>query len=264
MNVLPLKQGIIYGPVDSRRLERSLGVNLSPVTYKLCTFNCIYCHFGWTECLTRDVSEHIKDFPTKEDIFLAVRSALESIANLDYITFSGDGEPTLHPEFESIVEGIKKIRNELTPETPLAILSNSSMLKNESVKSALAQIDVKILKLDAGIEEIFQKLNKPAAGISLQNIIEALKKEKNFVTQTLFVKGNVDNTDEKNLAKWIKAIASISPKSVQIYSTDRPVPDAGIIKVGAKELKEIAHRTENETNVPVEVFSIERPIQADS
>ena len=257
MNVLPLKPGIIYGPVNSRRLGRSLGINLSPVKHKLCSFNCIYCHFGWTERVTTDVFEHINDFPTKEDVFLEVRRALKGIPNLDYITFSGDGEPTIHPEFEQIVEGVKIIRDEILQSTPLAILSNSSFLNDVSVKRALSNVDVKIFKLDAGNEETFQKMNKPAKGIFLKDIIESLKNEKDFIIQTVFVKGSVDNTKENNISEWIKAIGEISPKRVQIYSTDRPVPEVGIKKVSRKKLEEISLRTEEETGIQVKVFSLE-------
>lgn len=256
MDVLPLNKGIIYGPVKSRRLGRSLGINLSPVNSKLCSFNCVYCHYGWTERVTKDVKNYIKDFPKKEDVFSAIRGALTSIAKPDYITFSGNGEPTLHPEFESIVKEVRKIRDELTPGTPIALLSNTSMLNNQGVKRAVSMIDVKIFKLDVGTEEAFKKMNKPAAGISLQDIVEALNSEKDFLIQTVFVKGSIDNTKEINLPEWIKAIAAISPLSVQIYSTDRPVPEVGIKKVGIKELEEIARRTEKETGITVEIFGV--------
>lgn len=257
MNVLPLKKGIIYGPVDSRRLGRSLGINLSPLTKKLCSFNCIYCHFGWTERVTSDVSESIGDFPTVDDVLKAVRNGLRAQPDLDYITFSGNGEPTLHPEFYKIVTGVKTVRDEVAPGIPLAILSNSSMLNKEAVRQALSMIDIKIFKLDAGTEDLFQKMNKPVSGISLEGIIAFLKEKKNIMIQTIFVKGSTDNTTEENISEWIKIIKDISPMRVQIYSTDRPVPEKGIEKVGRKELQTIAKRTEEETGVGVDVFSLD-------
>ncbi|TET25030.1 MAG: radical SAM protein, partial [Candidatus Cloacimonadota bacterium] len=250
VEILPLKQGIIYGPVNSRRLGCSLGLNLSPDKYKLCSFNCIYCHFGWTKQLTNDISKYRKDFPTKENIFFAVRNALQTIKNLDCVTFSGDGEPTLHPDFENIVNGVRELCDELLPETPLAVLSNSSNLKNDSVIRAFSKIDLKILKLDAGIESIFIKINKPVHGISLGSIIGDLKRQKDIIIQSIFVKGSVDNTQEENLAAWIKALAEIMPKKVQIYSTDRPVAEKQIEKVSKKDLEAIARRTIKETGIP--------------
>ena len=257
VGTLPLKQGIIYGPVNSRRLGRSLGLNLSPDKNKLCSFNCIYCHFGWTKHLTNEIAKFRKDFPTKENIFLAVRNALQTMKNLNCVTFSGDGEPTLHPDFENIVNGVKQLCDELLPETPLALLSNSSNLENESVARALSKIDLKILKLDAGIESVFMKINKPVQDISLRSIIANLKKQEDIIIQTIFVKGSVDNTQEENLAAWIKALAEIMPKKVQIYSTDRPVAEKQIKKVGRKDLEAIARRTTKETGIPVDVFSLE-------
>jgi len=257
MKVLPLKKGIIYGPVDSRRLGKSLGINLSPVEHKLCSFNCIYCHYGWTERVTKDAAKHIEDFPKKEDVFTALRQAIKLDREVDYITFSGDGEPTLHPEFEEIVCEVRKIRDELVPGTPIAVLSNSSMLFTESVRRAVSMIDLKMLKLDAGIERIFREINKPVSGLHLNYIVDALKGVEDFLIQTLFVKGVVDNTVEENLAQWIKILSSIKPRSVQIYSTDRPVPEQGIEKVSREGLEQIALRVKKETGIQVEVFSLE-------
>jgi wyosine [tRNA(Phe)-imidazoG37] synthetase (radical SAM superfamily) len=257
VNVLPLKKGIIYGPVDSRRLGKSLGVNLSPVVDKLCSFNCIYCHFGWTERLTFDVSQSSGDFPSKDEVFEAVRKGIKNFPDLDYITFSGNGEPTLHPDFKEVVIGVKSIRDEIDPGIPLAILSNSSMLRKEEVREVLSFIEVKIFKLDAGTEELFQKINKPAEGITLERIVSYLKKEKDIVIQTVFIKGSVDNTTEENITNWSRRIKSISPEKVQIYSTDRPVPEKGIEKVGREELKRISERVERETGISIDVFSLD-------
>ncbi len=256
MNVLPLKSGVIYGPVDSRRLGRSLGINLSPINSKLCSFNCVYCHYGWTERITKDATKYIEDFPKKEAVLSTLRGELTSIAKPEYITFSGNGEPTLHPEFESIVSGVKMIRDELSPGTPLALLSNTSMFNSASVKRALSMIDVKIVKLDAGREETFQQMNKPVEGVSLKDIIESLKNEKEFIVQTIFIKGSIDNTEESNLSEWISILSSILPEKVQVYSTDRPVPKVGIVKVEREELEKIAERVEEKTGIPVEVFSV--------
>ena len=254
--VFPLKHSIIYGPVNSRRLGRSLGINLSPVRHKLCSFNCVYCHYGWTERVVRNVDRYADEFPKKQDVFTSLRQVLENGIKPDYITFSGNGEPTLHPDFQEIVEGVARIRDELTPDVPLALLSNSSALSNQSVRSAISLINTRILKLDAGTEEVFQKINKPAQGILLKNIVDSFKGIGNFIIQTIFINGNVSNTKEENISRWIEIIKELSPISVQVYSTDRPVPQKDIEKVEVMELRAIASRTEQLTSIPVKVFSL--------
>jgi wyosine [tRNA(Phe)-imidazoG37] synthetase (radical SAM superfamily) len=257
VEVFPLKTGITYGPVNSRRLGRSLGINLSPVKRKLCSFNCIYCHYGWTERLTMDVLPHKDEFPSVKDVGVAVRSILQSIENPEYITFSGDGEPTLHPEFEDAVREVKKIRDELSPRVPLAILTNSSVLGSPSVRKAMEMIDLRICKLDAGTQDVFEQLNNPVPGIRLEGIVEQLKSMENIVIQTIFLDGAVDNTRESNLFPWIRLIGNIKPRSVQVYSSDRPVPQMGIERVSPERLAEIAQRTQRETGVRVDVYSFE-------
>ncbi len=257
VEVLPLKPGIIYGPVNSRRLGRSLGINLSPVEHKLCSFDCIYCHYGWTERLTMDAKAYCDAFPAKQDVLLAVRQALMKKGLCDYITFSGDGEPTLHPDFEEIVQGVRAIRDEMAMGVPLAILTNASMLSRESVKRALGHIDVKICKLDAGTEQIFQALNGPAPTITLEGIVRQLCSLDRITIQTIFLRGAVDNTHEDHRAAWRALISRIAPEMVQIYSTDRPVPKKGIERVGRHLLERIAAETTAQTGVPVSVYSME-------
>lgn len=255
VGVLPLKQGIIYGPVDSRRLGRSLGINLSPIRRKLCSFNCVYCHYGWTERLTMDASAFRKDFPLTGDVVSAVRNALESDEPLDYITFSGDGEPTLHPDFEAIVLEVRKIRDELRSTTPLALLTNSSMLSDPSVRRAMEHLDLRMCKLDAGTQDVFERINSPAPGITLSGIVAALTSSEKVIIQTIFLGGAVDNTAEDHLRSWIRRIAEIKPLMVQIYSTDRPVAKKGIERVGRDALERIAARTSQDTGTRVESYS---------
>ncbi len=257
VGVLPLKQGIIYGPVNSRRLGRSLGINLSPTKQKLCSFNCIYCHYGWTERLTMDAWSYRDEFPSQQQVFEAVRHSLRSIEKPEYITFSGDGEPTLHPDFAAIVDGVGRVRDELAKKTPLAILTNSSTLGNGTVREALEHIDVRIFKLDAGTQKMLEVLNSPVKGITLAEIVEHLSSLEQVIIQTIFFSGVVDNTTEENLAAWIRIIGEIKPGSVQIYSTDRPVPKRGIEKVSRAVLEKIAARTEAESGVPVSIYSLD-------
>lgn len=258
MKVLPLKPSVIYGPVNSRRLGRSLGINLSPVKRKLCSFNCIYCHYGWTERLTLDVSPYRDEFPSADHVHEAVRRALQTTKKLDYITFSGDGEPTLHPEFEAIAVGVKDIRDRLSPGTPLAVLTNATTLDRDAVRRALEHMDMRICKLDAGTQEMLERINNPAPGIELTSIAAALSSLKNVVIQTIFLGGNVDNGREEHLTAWIRLLREIRPEAVQIYSTDRPVPKQGIERVDRAALEAIGSRIEKDSGVKVTVFSLEQ------
>lgn len=257
VEVLPLNPGIIYGPINSRRLGRSLGINLSPVSNKLCSFNCIYCHYGWTERLTMDVKPYRDAFPSKQEVLIAVREALQTEKLPDYITFSGNGESTLHPDFSAIVYGVRRLRDELAKDVPLAILTNSSTLKVEIIRKALEQIDVRIFKLDAGTEQVFQALNGPLPSIRLEDIVNHLSALDRVTIQTIFLRGTVDNTEERQLAAWIALIGRINPDMVQIYSTDRPVPQRGIKKVSRELLERIASSTTAETGVRVSVYSMD-------
>ena len=257
IEVYPLKTGIIYGPVNSRRLGRSLGINLSPVRHKLCSFNCIYCHYGWTERLTKDVAAYADEFPSPGDVGTAVRNSLKCIEKPDYITFSGDGEPTLHPRFGEVVREVKHVRDECCPGTPLAILTNSSLLGAPAVRRALGLVDLRICKLDAGTQDMFARINNPVPGIGLDEIAAQLKAMSNIVIQTIFLAGAVDNTGESNLIPWIRLVADINPCSVQIYSCDRPVPQRGIERVGAGRLSEIAAQVRYEAGVKVDIYSID-------
>jgi wyosine [tRNA(Phe)-imidazoG37] synthetase (radical SAM superfamily) len=257
IDVLPLKKGIIYGPVQSRRLGSSLGINLSPTRRKLCSFNCIYCHYGWTERLTMDTTRYREEFPSKEQVLDAVRNALRSSVEIEYITFSGDGEPTLHPDFEEIVRGVRMIRDTESSGTPLAILTNSSTLDDMSVRKGLTQIDLPIFKLDAGTQEVFEALNNPVSGIELEHIVECLCSMERVIIQSIFLKGAVDNTSSENLSAWIAAVGSIKPEVVQMYSTDRPVPKQGIERVEREQLEHIAERTTRESGAKAAIYSLD-------
>lgn len=255
MRTLKLQEGIIYGPVRSRRLGFSLGTNLLPVSYKLCTFNCLYCHYGWTDVHTNDVSSCHADFPSVEQVQKALKEWLERNHNsLNYITFSGNGEPCMHRDFDRMVEVALQAREKYVPHAKLAILSNSTCLDNEKVMSGLKKLDVRIMKLDCGTEETFQRLNRPCPGIQFKNVAENLKKLDDIIVQSVFVEGRVNNTEEEEVEQWIKRLSYIKPMEVQIYSIDRPSADSSLIKVSKDKLNQIAIKAEEINGISVKVF----------
>ncbi len=169
----------------SRRFGRSLGINLSPGSCKLCSFNCAYCHYGKTERLVADARQYKRDLPPYPEIIEAVQEALRSRMELDAVTFSGNGEPTLHPDFPALVEGVIYLRNKYRPRLKIALLSNSTGLGREDVRRAVMKLDLPVFKLDAGTEKTFRKINRPAAGVRFEEIVSHLKSLGNVYLQTI-------------------------------------------------------------------------------
>ncbi len=241
---------IIFGPVISRRLGVSLGINLLPVTRKVCTFNCIYCECGWT---TEDDNKEM--FPPIADVQVALKNKLEELKNtgqnIDAITFAGNGEPTMHPHFAEIIDNTIALKNNFFPSAKITVLSNSTMLHKENVFRALTQIDNNIMKLDAGTELVFRQINQYHGGKGLNEIIQNLKKFKGeLIIQTLFIRGEfkgkiIDNTNHIELTTWLKHIQEINPRLVMIYSFDRETPADHLEKISQDELKKIAEMVEN-------------------
>ncbi len=239
---------IIFGPVFSRRLGVSLGINLLPTDSKLCNFNCIYCECGWTKDNQKFDSgfysaEHIKESLRKK--LLQMKSDNEA---LDVITFAGNGEPTLHPNFNKVIDDTIELKNEIFPDVKISVLSNATMLHKEKVVEALLKIDNNILKLDSGIEESINTINQPVGRFSIDKLISTLKSFKgNLIIQTLFVKGKyenkyIDNTTDEELEQWIKLITEINPKQVMIYTIARDTPAEELEKISKEKLDEISER----------------------
>lgn len=258
---IPLQSGIIYGPVKSRRLGRSLGLNLSPVRYKLCSFNCVYCQYGWTDVSTLDTVPYEKDFPTVEDFGRVLERVLVEHSNegIDNITFSGNGEPTLHPRFPELVDTAGRLKKRYCPAARLGVLTNSSTVTMGQVRSALDRLDFKIMKLDAGDVETFQEINRPCPQVEYQEILENLKSMENVTLQTMFVDGAFQNIDERKIASWIEHVGEIKPVQSQIYSLHRPSAASSLREVPAEKLEEIATRTKGATGVSVEVIVAAAP-----
>jgi len=244
-----LFDSVILGPVWSRRLGESLGINLLPTGHKVCNFNCIYCECG----LTPHSDQH-HSFPSVAEVKELLDQKLtvlkESGEYLNTITFAGNGEPTLHPQFSLIIDEAIESRNRLFPEAKIAVLSNATLIGSKHIFDALIRVDLNILKLDSAIENTLKLINCPGGNYNLPSIIDTLKKFKGtMIIQTLFLKGLcneklVDNTTEEEVSAWSSVIEKIRPETVMIYSLARTTAINGLEKVSENELNAIAARIE--------------------
>ena len=237
--LLPLQRSIVYGPVRSRRLGRSLGINLLPASAKACTFDCLYCQYGWTPA-EPEAPPARSGLPTVEAVLAAVEDALAALPEPPaYLTFSGNGEATLHPDFPEIVAGVTALRDRLAPSTRTAILSNSSLLHDPAVREALARLDVRIMKLDAGTEETFRRFNRPFGGTTLASVLAGLASLGGVTVQTLFAEGPAGNAEPGEIRGWIENVVTLRPEAVQLYTLDRGCPCDEIGPVGRRLLETI-------------------------
>jgi wyosine [tRNA(Phe)-imidazoG37] synthetase (radical SAM superfamily) len=238
---------IIFGPVKSRRLGVSLGINLLPATKKLCNFNCIYCECGWTT----DANLEKSHLPERNEIYRALEKKLSEMKEKnrppDVITFAGNGEPTLHPEFPGIVDDCIELRNKYFPKARIAVLSNSTTITIPGIKKALMKVDQNILKLDSGFDLTVRVHNQPRVNVKVAELIRNLKEfNGQLIIQTLFLRGSyngkiIDNTTPEEIDAWLKAIEMIKPYEVMIYTISRDTPEGGqLSKVPHAELKRIA------------------------
>jgi len=253
-HVLPLQSGIVYGQVNSRRLGRSLGINLSPTREKLCSLDCAYCHYGRTKIHTAKTGLYRDLFPATKAVAAAVRHALSRGTGPAFVTFSGNGEPGLHPDFPEIVSNVKAIVRGLAPKTKLAILSNSVTATNPGVYAALRALDVRIMKLDAGNPRVFARINRPGRGSDFERIVAGLAALEDVTIQTLFAAGKYENSAKADVADWIACLAEIKPVAVQIYTCDRPPADSELEKVPRERLTDIARTATERLGVRVEAF----------
>jgi len=238
---------IVFGPVKSRRLGVSLGINLLPVDRKLCNFDCVYC-----ECGLNIKGNSNSPLPLRKEVYEALELKLSEMQQSgetpDVITFAGNGEPTIHPDFDVIIQDSIDLRNKYFPRSLISVLSNSTMLHKPSVVDALKKVDQNILKLDSGLLSTIIKLNKPTGNYDLGKIIAQLQEfQGNLIIQTMFTRGEVDgtmidNTLEEDVCSWQKTIETIKPKMVMIYTIDRDTPFDGLKKIPKSELESIAQR----------------------
>jgi wyosine [tRNA(Phe)-imidazoG37] synthetase (radical SAM superfamily) len=242
---------IVFGPVRSRRLGLSLGINLLPPDKKICTFNCLYCECGWTISPADDAG----GFYSRSEIRKALEAGFHNLRRRDVtpdaLTFAGNGEPTLHPEFASVIDDTLSLRDEFFPQSRVVVLSNSTTLHHPDVFAALLRTD-NIMKLDAGTEEMFRMINKPLTNITLAEIVENLSRfNGNLTIQTLLLKGEwenevFDNTSGAELQAWLGHIQRIKPRLVMLYPADRPAPggavgktEPGVIAAVAEKVREL-------------------------
>ena len=240
---------IIFGPVKSRRLGISLGVNLMPTDSKICSFDCIYCECGYNK------DHHTRTHhPSREVVSRSLESKLKEMheqgIHPDVLTFAGNGEPTSHPNFDLIIDDTIKIRNKYCPEAKISVLSNSTFINHKKIHDALMRVDNNILKLDTVNIDYIRKVDRPIN--PSYNINEIIKNLKEFnghvILQTMFMKGETDegidvnNTGEDFVGPWLDTIKEIAPKEVMIYTIDRETPDLHLIKATHKELDLIRDR----------------------
>jgi wyosine [tRNA(Phe)-imidazoG37] synthetase (radical SAM superfamily) len=239
---------IIFGPVKSRRLGVSLGVNLLPTDSKVCSFDCIYCECGWNP----KKREKKIVLPTRSDVRQKMEEKLNQMVldnDLpDVITFAGNGEPTLHPDFNGIIDDTIELRNRLTPRARIAVLSNATMLHKPDVISALLKVEDNIQKLDSGFEDTIRKMDCPASSFKLSEVFKNLKSfNGQVIIQTMFLRGTyqgeaIDNSTREEVEAWINLISEIKPSQVMIYTIDRDTPAAGLEKLKIGELQQIANK----------------------
>jgi wyosine [tRNA(Phe)-imidazoG37] synthetase (radical SAM superfamily) len=243
---------IIFGPVKSRRLGVSLGINLLPTKRKICNFNCIYCECGWTKNIEKAVSH----LPSREEVCKALEHKLAEMSekgqNPDVITYAGNGEPTLHPDFSGIIDDSIALRNKYFPKAKIAVLSNATTITNPAIKAALLKVDQNILKLDSAFDATIKLHNKPGAVLNVTELIENLAGfNGKVIIQTLFLRGkhdnvNIDNTTPLEIDAWVKAIEKIRPSEVMIYTISRDTPEgAELQKIPVRDLQDIAKKVES-------------------
>lgn len=231
-------EDIVFGPIYSRRLGSSLGVNILPTKGKLCNFDCVYCECGWN----RDGAVPDRRFPVLSEVEAALREKMSKAAAegipVDSITFSGNGEPTMNPDFADIIDVTLSLRDKYFPDAKVSVLSNATLVGREDVARALRKVDNPILKIDASSQELVDKINKPVGTYRLAEVIESLKSfDGNFILQTMFLKSEeFDTASEDALRAWLDIVRLLRPRQVMVYTIDRETPDKTLRKYTVDEM----------------------------
>lgn len=241
---------IVFGPVHSRRLGLSLGVNLLPTASKLCNFDCIYCECGWNAEHPGGRRFNDRD-AVRTQLYETLRRMVAEGTPPDVITFAGNGEPTMHPQFEEIIGDTIGLRDRLCPAARVSVLSNATMIDRDNVRRALMRVDNNILKLDSAFEETVRRMNHPQnPACSVRSIVEGMKRfEGHMILQTMFLRGEcdgrpIDNTSEEEVSAWLGLVEEIRPRQVMVYSLDRDTPCRTLERIPREELHAIADRVE--------------------
>ena len=241
---------IIFGPVKSRRLGVSLGINLLPVNVKVCSFDCIYCECGWTP---KKYEEKAK-LPSRTEVKEKLEEKLKQMASEnqlpDVITFAGNGEPTLHPDFACIIDDTIELRDQYSPNARIAVLSNATMLHKPEVFAALLRVEDNIQKLDSAFESTIEILDCPRGNFNLGKVIDQLVSfGEKVIIQTMFIQGSfkgqkIDNTIEDEISAWLELLKKIRPSQVMIYTIARDTPVETLQKASSQTLNSIAKKVE--------------------
>lgn len=237
-----LFSSIVYGPIHSRRLGVSLGINLMPTEQKICTFDCVYCECGFNTPVLHPV------LPAREQVKRELEAALQQMTTPpDVLTFSGNGEPTLHPDFAGIIDDTCALRDRYCPEAQVCVLSNSTQLARQDVHTALLKADQRILKLDSAFDDTMRRIDCPVnKDLTVQRIVELLQTfHGNFTLQTCFLKGThdgqiIDNTTEEEVQAWYDVVEQLGPRKIMMYVIDRQTPVPTLEKIARSRMEEIA------------------------
>ena len=233
-----LREDTVFGPIHSRRLGNSLGINLLPTKGKICNFDCIYCECGWNRDGRGDTC-----IPVSADLRAALEDKLSSCAaagiGIDSITFSGDGEPTINPDFPEMVDITLALRDRYYPKAVVSVLSNATMVHRDDVFEALRKVDNPILKIDAPTTELARVINRPAPGYRVEDVVEALKRfEGDFVLQTMFLRcEGFDSSSPEVLQGWMDIVRTLRPREVMVYTIDRETPQKDLVRFTPEEMR---------------------------
>ena len=242
-----LREEVVFGPIKSRRLGWSLGINLLPTKGKICNFDCIYCECGWNA----DGRDDTK-LPSAAEVRSALEAKLADIllegTRVDSITFSGDGEPTLNPDFARIIDDTIALRDIYCPQAKVSVLTNATKLLSDTVFGALRKVDAPILKLDAPTDEWARKINGALPSFRVDDVVKGMKRfEGDFILQTMFLKSDdFDSLEPQMLAKWMDIVRELRPRLIMAYTIARPTPQSGLTAYSAAQIREALKPLEDE------------------
>ena len=235
-----IREETVFGPIRSRRLGDSLGINLLPEKGKICSFDCIYCECGWNKDGRNDTRLPSAE-KVRNDLETKLKQCQANQINIDSITFSGDGEPTLNPEFPQIIDDTIRLRNQYYPNSKITVLSNATRVHLPEVFNALRKVDNPTMKIDAPTNDLVEKINHPAPGYDINKVVEALKQfNGDFIMQTMFLKSkDFDSSSPEVLNGWMDIVRLLKPREVMVYTIDRPTPEEGLQKFTVEEMRRL-------------------------
>lgn len=259
-----IREETVFGPIFSRRLGSSLGINLLPEKGKICNFDCIYCECGWNRDGRNDTV-----LPTAEKVRTDLERMLIKLAHegtpVDSITFSGDGEPTINPEFPQIIDDTLRLRDQYYPQAKVSVLSNATRVHVPEVFNALRKVDNPIMKIDAPTNELVEKINMPAPGYDVNRVIEALKQfNGNFVLQTCMLRGNgFDSSNSEVIGPMMDIVRLLKPREWMVYTIDRATPMQGLEKFSPQEMKALVQPIIDEGVTKVQIKGAVEDLSSD-